>query len=160
MMYCVSVVRVDLLTKCASFLVVISFFFSSRRRHTRCALVTGVQTCALPISSGSTHSSHREHRHAGATPPSFRLHPPPRRWLGEQRTTTMRIPLATPLALAVGIALSIASPWALAASNPTNDSAELAALRAQVRSEEGRVGKEGGRTGRSRWGPFIEKKKK
>src|SRR3546814_1236832 len=26
-----------------------SFFFSSRRRHTRCALVTGVQTCALPI---------------------------------------------------------------------------------------------------------------
>src|SRR3546814_10667235 len=28
-----------------------SFFFSSRRRHTRCALVTGVQTCALPISA-------------------------------------------------------------------------------------------------------------
>src|SRR3546814_7657298 len=27
-----------------------NFFFSSRRRHTRCALVTGVQTCALPIS--------------------------------------------------------------------------------------------------------------
>src|SRR3546814_4424144 len=32
------------------------FFFSSRRRHTRCALVTGVQTCALPICEG---------RHAG-----------------------------------------------------------------------------------------------
>src|SRR3546814_8903307 len=28
------------------------FFFSSRRRHTRCALVTGVQTCALPIFGG------------------------------------------------------------------------------------------------------------
>src|SRR3546814_9013417 len=27
------------------------FFFASRRRHTRCALVTGVQTCALPIFS-------------------------------------------------------------------------------------------------------------
>src|SRR3546814_12164300 len=27
------------------------FFFSSRRRHTRCALVTGVQTCALTISA-------------------------------------------------------------------------------------------------------------
>src|SRR3546814_6704568 len=27
----------------------VSFFFASRRRHTRCALVTGVQTCALPI---------------------------------------------------------------------------------------------------------------
>src|SRR3546814_6035914 len=39
------------------------FFFSSRRRHTRCALVTGVQTCALPISreviftSGATESN-------------------------------------------------------------------------------------------------------
>src|SRR3546814_3318443 len=30
--------------------VCVFFFFSSRRRHTRCALVTGVQTCALPIS--------------------------------------------------------------------------------------------------------------
>src|SRR3546814_11078511 len=29
--------------------VLCHFFFSSRRRHTRCALVTGVQTCALPI---------------------------------------------------------------------------------------------------------------
>src|SRR3546814_1906076 len=29
----------------------LSFFFSSRRRHTICALVTGVQTCALPIST-------------------------------------------------------------------------------------------------------------
>src|SRR3546814_6666878 len=28
------------------------FFFSSRRRHTSCALVTGVQTCALPIYAG------------------------------------------------------------------------------------------------------------
>src|SRR3546814_19855372 len=28
------------------------FFFSSKIRHTRCALVTGVQTCALPISVG------------------------------------------------------------------------------------------------------------
>src|SRR3546814_1742137 len=33
-----------------SFFSVVDFFFSSRRRHTRCALVTGVQTCALPIS--------------------------------------------------------------------------------------------------------------
>src|SRR3546814_7489240 len=29
--------------------VFVFLFFSSRRRHTRCALVTGVQTCALPI---------------------------------------------------------------------------------------------------------------
>src|SRR3546814_2774502 len=38
------------------------FFFSSRRRHTRCALVTGVQTCALPISSlsGAVERDRRE----------------------------------------------------------------------------------------------------
>src|SRR3546814_5889837 len=35
------------------FCVLLLFFFSSRRRHTRCALVTGVQTCALPISAQS-----------------------------------------------------------------------------------------------------------
>src|SRR3546814_4398678 len=34
------------------------FFFSSRRRHTSCALVTGVQTCALPISE--QHRSRRD----------------------------------------------------------------------------------------------------
>src|SRR3546814_9450553 len=32
-----------------TFSLLLLFFFSSRRRHTRCALVTGVQTCALPI---------------------------------------------------------------------------------------------------------------
>src|SRR3546814_4730118 len=30
------------------------FFFSTRRRHTSCALVTGVQTCALPIWRGGS----------------------------------------------------------------------------------------------------------
>src|SRR3546814_5907047 len=44
-------------------LSVFVFFFSSRRRHTRCALVTGVQTCALPISRGwSLH----QHEYAAA----------------------------------------------------------------------------------------------
>src|SRR3546814_7786945 len=35
------------------------FFFSSRRRHTRCALVTGVQTCALPILAGQRRRQRR-----------------------------------------------------------------------------------------------------
>src|SRR3546814_4186157 len=35
----------------------VMFFFSSRRRHTRCALVTGVQTCALPIYSSLSAST-------------------------------------------------------------------------------------------------------
>src|SRR3546814_1329961 len=37
------------LTFHSRYVELIVFFFSSRRRHTRCALVTGVQTCALPI---------------------------------------------------------------------------------------------------------------
>src|SRR3546814_3471742 len=46
------------------------FFFSSRRRHTRCALVTGVQTCALPILSGrpTRFSRSRTTRPARASP--------------------------------------------------------------------------------------------
>src|SRR3546814_7145701 len=43
------IVVVDWSVVCA-LLCLLYFFFSSRRRHTRCALVTGVQTCALPIS--------------------------------------------------------------------------------------------------------------
>src|SRR3546814_10300167 len=38
------------------YLLVCVFFFSSRRRHTRCAVVTGVQTCALPILIGEIRS--------------------------------------------------------------------------------------------------------
>src|SRR3546814_5216172 len=40
------------------------FFFSSRRRHTRCALVTGVQTCALPICQ---RLFRRDHAHVDGT---------------------------------------------------------------------------------------------
>src|SRR3546814_1671247 len=39
--------------------IIFFFFFSSRRRHTRCALVTGVQTCALPISPDAASSANR-----------------------------------------------------------------------------------------------------
>src|SRR3546814_718855 len=42
------------------FLFYFLFFFSSRRRHTRCALVTGVQTCALPICDVSRTGGHRQ----------------------------------------------------------------------------------------------------
>src|SRR3546814_7103832 len=49
----------------------IFFFFSSRRRHTRCALVTGVQTCALPILLGalSTTMTAIAHNHHGLVMP-------------------------------------------------------------------------------------------
>src|SRR3546814_21167303 len=38
------------------------FFFASRRRHTRCALVTGVQTCAIPIWLARERDATGEHR--------------------------------------------------------------------------------------------------
>src|SRR3546814_7320150 len=41
-----------------SVLLLLILFFSSRRRHTRCALVTGVQTCALPISQRTVPDGH------------------------------------------------------------------------------------------------------
>src|SRR3546814_9972688 len=48
-------------------LLLFLFFFSSRRRHTRCALVTGVQTCALPIFDGhDVGLAGRELQHAPA----------------------------------------------------------------------------------------------
>src|SRR3546814_10358320 len=50
------------------------FFFSSRRRHTRCTLVTGVQTCALPISAGFrgafAATGERPRQRSGATLPT------------------------------------------------------------------------------------------
>src|SRR3546814_3846657 len=48
-------------------MVEVLFFYSSRRRHTRCALVTGVQTCALPIYANAKGAefSHRLNRGVG-----------------------------------------------------------------------------------------------
>src|SRR3546814_10203526 len=45
------------------------FFFSSRRRHTRCALVTGVQTCALPISVSHVSEQRIYEQHPAKGPP-------------------------------------------------------------------------------------------
>src|SRR3546814_19232032 len=62
------------------------FFFSSRRRHTRCALVTGVQTCALPISSLARRAA------AGSVPQG---HPPGLATLvtsPEDRSSSLRWP--------------------------------------------------------------------
>src|SRR3546814_13250355 len=75
------------------FVCFFSFFFSSRRRHTGCALVTGVQTCALPIC--------RTHRLAGVCRSGFsrELFVP-----DEGITPVMRILLATCLALVACLA--------------------------------------------------------
>src|SRR3546814_19344015 len=62
--------------------VELRFFVSSRRRHTRCALVTGVQTCALPISARPARRrkscrqwpSQRRGRRSGSCPSRMRRH--------------------------------------------------------------------------------------
>src|SRR3546814_77680 len=48
------------------YVLLLCFFFSSRRRHTRCALVTGVQTCALPICPVPRSRGGRRARRTGA----------------------------------------------------------------------------------------------
>src|SRR3546814_6409171 len=53
------------------------FFFSSRRRHTRCALVTGVQTCALPISRNPSHSWSTWRKSKWPAKTSSPVRPPP-----------------------------------------------------------------------------------
>src|SRR3546814_1829691 len=66
----------------------LTFFFSSRRRHTRCALVTGVQTCALPISSSifCRSATGRSRRYA---PPKIRGRSEERR-VGKECVSTCR----------------------------------------------------------------------
>src|SRR3546814_3669423 len=97
------------------------FFFSSRRRHTRCALVTGVKTCALPIFVEAV----VEERRRGHDPAA------------EQRLLDARIPAPAPLHAQAGIAAHRQEP-------------EQEGV-VEARSEERRVGKEGVSTCRSRW---------
>src|SRR3546814_10056785 len=106
-------------------LIFVSFFFSSRRRHTRCSLVTGVQTCALPISPPFGVA---EDVHVVAINELAKLDEAPRRYVivGSGKTATDGI------------------IWLLANG-----------VQPDRRSEERRVGKECVSTCRSRWSPSI-----
>src|SRR3546814_19456867 len=108
------------------------FFFSSRRRHTRCALVTGVQTCALPIFGGRIASGRRGGRGAGGQR---------QRGEGQQRDADIH---AAKLADRAG----------------AGNCSAAQAPREAPRSEERRVGKECVSTCRSRWSPYQLKKKR
>src|SRR3546814_10064577 len=68
--------------------LVFSFFFSSRRRHTRCALVTGVQTCALPISPSRNCCSGSEAR--SSPPYSLQQQRSEERRVGKECVSTCR----------------------------------------------------------------------
>src|SRR3546814_1080256 len=113
------------------------FFFASRRRHTRCALVTGVQTCALPILS-------RSHGvRANVICPGFVRTPLVEKQIPEQ-------------ARELGISEEDVIKKVMLKETvdgeftTTADVAELAVLR----SEERRVGKECVSTCRSRWSQY------
>src|SRR3546814_2050402 len=108
--------------------MLVFFFFSSRRRHTRCALVTGVQTCALPISPVAERGER-----AGGT--------------GEAGDQDARAQLGETLA----VALDRGQPdGTLVAEGDGQGVLEMGA----ARSEERRVGKECVSKCRSRWSPF------
>src|SRR3546814_2646362 len=107
------------------------FFFSSRRRHTSCALVTGVQTCALPISTP------RRRRSRTADLPLFPLHPLSATHLDRQGNGRAQLPP------------SQGRPDAAAIDGRAHHHPAR-----RARSEERRVGKESVSTCRSRWSPY------
>src|SRR3546814_3532263 len=57
--------------------MLIMLFFSSRRRHTRCALVTGLQTCALPISEAAEDADPATDANPANTAPETTSEPTP-----------------------------------------------------------------------------------
>src|SRR3546814_1033133 len=115
---------------CAASLWLIFFFFSSRRRHTRCALVTGVQSCALPISVCMVGKSWDFHVDVA---------------LGIPRAENVDM-IAESVAMAAGRGAEVMFDaehfFDGYKANPS-----------YARSEERRVGKECFSTGRSRWSP-------
>src|SRR3546814_12909517 len=129
----------------------IFFFFASRRRHTICALVTGVQTCALPIfvdpddadSIDDVGGDGCVHAEAPVSMTASSASTP----LPAGRTRSGLISIvSTVSALAAASALSVAIARAAAAT-----SAAGAPLQPSRRSDGRRVGKGGDRTVRS-WG--------
>src|SRR3546814_3539518 len=71
------------------------FFFSSRRRHTICALVTGVQTCALPIFAAQSHERLSDGTKGEQGPGSMVAHVTTVAFLGlEARTVDVQVQIA------------------------------------------------------------------
>src|SRR3546814_12980664 len=105
------------------------FLFTSRSRHTRCALVTGVQTCARPISIAPCSTPCARPGPKGS--PSRSPHWP----RGSSRTL------------------------ASAPNGPHRQAWVSMPSTGPLRSEERRVGKECVCTCRSRWSPYHKKKK-
>src|SRR3546814_9740523 len=114
-----------------SFVLCLQFFFSSIRLHTRCALVTGVQTCALPICSAHTEG-------AVVVSDQTRIIGVGTQKGGPGKTTTVVNVMAALAWAGQRVAIADFDPQ----SNAT------------MRQEERRVGKECVSTCRSRWTPY------
>src|SRR3546814_18128648 len=131
------------------------FFFSSRRRHTSCALVTGVQTCALPISG---------------TVPDFAINPTAlREAVGQHPDLNAAIARTRQAEADVAAARATKRPdWSfdvayqrradrygdMVSAGVTISLPLFAGKRQEpMRSEERCVGEEWGRTSRDRWAP-------
>src|SRR3546814_8909828 len=114
----------------------IRFFFSSRRRHTRCALGTGVQTCALPICE----RDQDQHGRADDQREDAEIEDDGagKRYLADQGNVAV-----AEVGREKGMSVE-----------PRPDAGEGREQQSQGRSEEGRGGKEGVRTCRSRWSPY------
>src|SRR3546814_2651614 len=97
------------------------FFFSSRRRHTRCALVTGVQTCALPI-------SHRRISRYPADDRDRQDHA-----AGAARAARGRPDRSAPVSITIDYYFSTSSPWTYLGSKRFIDIARKAGATVAVR---------------------------
>src|SRR3546814_18466995 len=122
---------------------------SSRRRHTRCALVTGVQTCALPICRGGEQLIFANSDLLKARVRNYKR-------MQERRIVfKFGILHETPSSKLADIASTVTTIIKQQAL-VRFDRAHFAAIGEsayEFRSEERRVGKEGGSTCRSRWCP-------
>src|SRR3546814_10292577 len=112
------------------------FCFSSRRRHTRCALVTGVQTCALPI----------------YVRPGDRV-------LVQGTGGVALFALQFAKLCGAEVIVTSSSDDKLARAKQLGADHGINYRSDPERSEQRRVGKECGSTCRSRWSPHPEKKK-
>src|SRR3546814_13800410 len=124
------------------------FFFSSRRRHTRCALVTGVQTCALPIFDLADIVVTAQKR-------AERLRDVPIS-IGVMSGETLD------RATVGGTAEALSRVAGVSTTTGLLSGATQIAIRGVTagRSEERRVGKECVSTCRARWSPYHQKNKK
>src|SRR3546814_4276732 len=122
-----------------------SFFFSRGRRHTICALVTGVQTCALPISWGALWEIGAKDEAGNVIVGDVVQVGARDCYLRSDGTLVAAIGLENVVVVASADAVLVA---------PMTEVQKVREVVDRLRSEERRVGKEGVSTGKSRWAPL------